>query len=59
MPTGSITQSAWPCYRYIPSELLLNLSSRPQPALNNRKLYWPRGKLLGGTPICETYTHQL
>jgi hypothetical protein len=50
IPTGSITQSAWPCYRQIASELLLNSSPRPQPALNNRKIFWPRGKLFGGTP---------
>jgi choline dehydrogenase len=26
-----------------------NYETEPEPALNNRKLYWPRGKMLGGS----------
>jgi len=26
-----------------------NLETVPQPALGNRKMYWPRGKVLGGS----------
>lgn len=26
-----------------------NYSTEPEPALNNRRLYWPRGKVLGGS----------
>jgi choline dehydrogenase len=31
------------------SEIDWNYETEPQPHLNNRKLYWPRGKVLGGS----------
>jgi hypothetical protein len=48
-PIGSIT----PSQHFIVIAIDINslLPPRPQTALNDRKLYWPRGKLLGGKPI--------
>lgn len=31
------------------SSLNWNYSTEPEPALNNRRLYWPRGRVLGGS----------
>ncbi|RFF28584.1 MULTISPECIES: GMC family oxidoreductase [unclassified Wenzhouxiangella] len=39
-----------------------NYETEPEPALNNRRLYWPRGKVLGGSSsinaMCYTRGHR-
>jgi choline dehydrogenase len=39
--------AAWP--KLFQSAVDWNLATEPQPALGGRRLYWPRGKVLGGT----------